>query len=88
MPSITTITLGRDAFDALLAAGLDLYYLNLSVSLWGQRVTGLPIDFQVQDADSANADHDGRRDPCGMGPKVHQESRYVHGIIPTPGVPA
>lgn len=35
--------------------------LNLTVSLWGQQVTGLPIDFQVQDQDYANKHHEGPR---------------------------
>lgn len=76
------VMLDAERYDALVASGVDLYYLNLAVSLWGQRVTGLPIDFQVQDAESANKDYDGRRDPCGMGPKLHQESRWTHGIFP------
>ena len=29
-------------------------YLNLAVSLWGQKVTGLPIDFQIQPQTLAN----------------------------------
>ena len=34
--------------------------LNLSISLWGQKVTGMPIDFQVQDQDYANKHHTGK----------------------------
>lgn len=41
--------------------------LNLAVSLWGQRVTGLPIDFQIQDIEYANERHKGRRSAVGMG---------------------
>lgn len=41
--------------------------LNLAVSLWGQKVTGLPIDFQVQDAEYANANHVGFRSAVGIG---------------------
>lgn len=34
-------------------------YLNLAVSLWGQKVTGLPIDFQIQPQTLANERYPG-----------------------------
>jgi hypothetical protein len=72
------LMLDMEKYDSLLASGIDIYYLNLSVSLWGQRMTGLPIDFQVQDAFSADIDYDGeRRDPCGINPKALQDSRVA-----------
>lgn len=40
---------------------MNIDRLNLAISLWGQKVTGLPIDFQVQDQDYANATHKGPR---------------------------
>lgn len=40
----------------------------LSFSLWGQKVTGLPIDFKVQRKTSANEQHDGPRSALG---KMH-----------------
>ena len=42
-------------------------YLNLAVSLWGQKVTGLPIDFQIQPQTLANERYPGahRRRPMG-----------------------
>lgn len=49
-----------------LKAVVNLPDLNLAVSLWGQQVTGLPIDFQVQHAETANQDHAGRRHPLGL----------------------
>ncbi len=45
---------------------VDIDDFNLAVSLWGQKVTGLPIDFQVQHTEAANADFDGRRHPLGV----------------------
>lgn len=45
---------------------VNLADLNLAVSLWGQQVTGLPIDFQVQRKADANAEYDGRRHPLGL----------------------
>ena len=41
--------------------------LNLAVSLWGQKVTGLPIDFQVQDVKYANKHHKGMRSAVSIG---------------------
>lgn len=35
--------------------------LSVAVSIWGQKVTGMPIDFQVQDQDYANKHHNGVR---------------------------
>lgn len=49
-----------------LATSVSIEHLNLAVSLWGQKVTGLPIDFQVQQAESANEDFTGRRHPLGL----------------------
>jgi hypothetical protein len=40
--------------DKVTAIPLDLRYFNMAVSLWGQQVTGLPIDFQVQPASEAD----------------------------------
>lgn len=54
-------------YEALASAVL-LADLNLTVSLWGQQVTGLPIDFQVQLTEAANADFNGRRHPLGLRP--------------------
>lgn len=45
---------------------VDIDRLNLAVSLWGQKVTGLPIDFQVQDTDYANEHHSGVRNAIGI----------------------
>jgi hypothetical protein len=36
-------------------------------SLWGQRATGLPIDFQLQPMGKANEQHQGRRHALGLG---------------------
>ena len=38
--------------------------LNLSVTLWGRQVTGLPIDFQFQPPREWDS-HDGIRNPLG-----------------------
>lgn len=49
-----------------LARLVNLADLDLCVSLWGQQVTGLPIDFQVQGTQEANAEPHGRRHPLGL----------------------
>lgn len=59
------VMLADEAYDAL-AELVNLADLHLSVSLWGQQVTGLPVDFQLQRRDHANAEFDGRRHPLGM----------------------
>lgn len=40
---------------------INIDRLNFAISLWGQKVTGLPIDFQIQDQDYANEHHKGLR---------------------------
>ena len=40
--------------------------LSVAVSVWGQKVTGMPIDFQVQDVDYANKHHKGVRSAVGL----------------------
>lgn len=39
--------------DRVEAIPLNLRYFNMAISLWGQQVTGLPVDFQVQPASEA-----------------------------------
>ncbi len=41
--------------------------INRAISTWGQRETGLPIDFQVQQQTAANAQFEGEfRNPMGL----------------------
>ena len=54
-------------YEGLTGTDFDQHAaLNVAFSLWGQRATGLPIDFQFQETDSANAEHNGRRIPLGI----------------------
>lgn len=48
------IMLEDEVYDSLVKI-LNIAELNLATSLWGQRVTGLPIDFQVQRRSYANS---------------------------------
>lgn len=50
-----------------LASVVDIDRLNMAISIWGQKVTGLPIDFQVQDILFANEQHAGMRSAIGIG---------------------
>jgi hypothetical protein len=59
------VMLDDDEYDSLQRRIVPAL-LNLAVSTWGQKVTGLPIDFQIQRAREANAEHHGRRHPIGM----------------------
>ena len=46
-------------------------------SLWGQKVTGLPIDFQVQRrSDIPQADWDKARCPLGIFPVNHNKPSW------------
>lgn len=47
--------------------GLMVRAINLSVSLWGRQVTGLPIDFQIQQAEEFHSYDGESRNP--MGPR-------------------
>jgi hypothetical protein len=55
-----------DAKYARLRRLVDIDRLGFVVSLWGQRVTGLPIDFQVQKMKVANTLYKGRRHALGI----------------------
>jgi hypothetical protein len=52
-------------------------YMNRAISIWGQRETGLAIDFQIQRATEAQA-FDGPRRPMG---------NRDWALIPTSGTP-
>jgi len=60
-------------YDRLVAT-LDVGRLNYSVSLWGQQVTGLPIDFQVQRRTEANAEFPAWRKSAWRNPLIWIES--------------
>lgn len=53
------IMLDSKAFDRL-ETSVNLRRLSLCLSLWGEKVTGLPIDCQVQNVLEANAEFGGR----------------------------
>lgn len=59
------IILDDDRYASLVAV-MNPKLLTLSLSLWGQKVTGLPIDCQVQAMTAANEEFDGPRDPIGL----------------------
>jgi len=52
--------------------------LNVAISVWGQHVTGLPIDFQFQERVAANDEYgDQPRNPIGMGTQSGDSDRDV-----------
>ena len=59
------IMLDDDVYDRLTTL-ISPHMLNLAISTWGQKVTGLPIDFQIQKVTEANEEFEGRRHPIGM----------------------
>ena len=48
--------------------GIDMKWHGycIAISCWGQRVTGLPIDFKIQGQTMANEAHKGRREAIGL----------------------
>lgn len=64
-PDYTDVDIRLIMKDEVYAARYDdvkRKYLNLAVSLWGQKVTGLPIDFQIQPQTLANERYAGKAD--------------------------
>lgn len=66
------VMLKDDAFDALFPGHIDDYhptpknrYMNLAFSLWAQKVTGLPVDFQFQKTSEANEQYPNHRNSIG-----------------------
>jgi hypothetical protein len=60
------IILPDAVFDRWWSDPIRLRTLNHAMSVWGQRETGLPIDFQVQRQTEANASFpDKERNPMG-----------------------
>lgn len=55
-----------DGDYARLATMVNLHRLSHVVSMWGTAVTGLPIDFQVQQMTGANLKYDGPRNALGI----------------------
>lgn len=54
-------------FDRWWTNPLKVRYVNRAISTWGQRETGLPIDFQVQRQTTANEQFPtGFRNPMGF----------------------
>jgi hypothetical protein len=60
------LILDDDEFDRDWHDPVKLRIANHALSTWGQRETGLPIDFQIQRQTQANASYPGRpRNPMG-----------------------
>ena len=55
-----------EAYDAAYVDPVRVRLLNRAISTWGQRETGLPIDFQIQRMTDANEAFDGYRNPMGL----------------------
>ena len=54
-------------FDKAFSDPVKHRLMNRAISTWGQRETGLPIDFQVQQQTAANAQFEGEfRNPMGI----------------------
>lgn len=47
-------------FDRL-SKMVDIEMLGIAISLWGQKATGLPIDYQIQRMTDANREYEGKQ---------------------------
>lgn len=69
-----------EVFDARFRGRPEaVRFLNRALSVWGQRETGMPIDFQVQRQTEANAQFPKPRNAMGI---------RDWALIPTSGVPS
>jgi hypothetical protein len=67
-------------FDRYYAGVFKVRLINRAVSIWGQRETGLPIDFQIQRMTEANAGFGGEyRNPMGLRDWTVQPSSGTPG---------
>jgi hypothetical protein len=74
------LILADEDFDAEWSDVVKVRLMNRAISTWGQRETGLPIDFQIQRQTQANEQNPkGMRNPMGI---------RDWSLIPTSGVPA
>lgn len=60
------VILSDEAFDSEYSNPVKVRYMNRALSIWGQRETGLPIDFQVQRMTEANEQYHGERNAMGI----------------------
>lgn len=70
-----------DNVAGALASMLDIKRLNLALSTWGQRMTGLPIECQVQSLTEAGT-YDGPVRPCGRQAETRFASATKEGLDP------
>lgn len=61
--------ISNDSFLKMFSS-IDIGYFNQMVSLWGQQVTGLPIDYQVQSIDSEDNKVPGYKHPIGINKEI------------------
>lgn len=73
------LILPDEKFDAEWSDQVRVRLMNRAISTWGQRETGLPIDFQIQRQTEANIYFPEQRNPMGI---------RDWSLIPTSGIPA
>lgn len=67
------LILTDDEFDVEFGEQTDwrrnrkLAAVNMAWSALGEQMTGLPVDFQIDQRTEANAEHDGQRHALGLG---------------------
>ena len=67
-----------DDVYAQIDALFDVRRLNLALSLWGQKATGLPIDCQVQSVSEGNGEFgDQKRSALGLDHDKHRHAEWA-----------
>lgn len=61
------LILADEEFDRLYSL-VNVEMIGIAISLWGQKATGLPIDFQIQRQSNANLNYTGVRNCMGVRP--------------------
>lgn len=60
------VILPDKVYDRYFSDPVRVRFTNHAISTWGQRETGLPIDFQIQRMTEANKEFKGFRNPMGL----------------------
>lgn len=66
------LMLEEEAFTGIRDVGPEVIaFLGIAIGEYLAKATGLPIDFQIQHADTANDRHHGPRNPLGVRGLAH-----------------
>jgi hypothetical protein len=82
------LMLDDDQYRTLAATGPEVIaFLGIAIGQYLATATGLPIDFQIQHADTANDSHHGPRNPLGLRTLANYRGDAAPPAEPTPTTP-